>query len=158
MAGWEGWLRSVVVGRKNGIRATLRRELNVATWLDEEPDPEPPPEPEPTAGPAWRRVASRSELPAEGDVVEAFAEDRAVVLVRVAGEVYAIDSICPHAGGPLGEGELDGQQLTCPWHGWSFDVATGTCGVDPTMQLETFDVRVEGNDVFVAPRDPSSSA
>lgn len=156
VASWQGLVRRIVVGRKDGIRAAIRRELNVATWLDEEaPVAEPPPAAEPEE-PGWERVAGIDELPAEGEIIEAFAGDRAVVLVRVEGDVHAIDSVCPHAGGPLGEGELDGRQLTCPWHGWSFDVRTGICAVDATTRLETFAVRIDGDDVFVAPDEPTA--
>ena len=155
MEGW-GLLRRVVIGRKNGIRAAIRRELNVATWLDDEPGSEEPPEPETPSQPGWQRVASVDELPHEGELVEFFADDQAVVLVRVDGEIRAVDSVCPHAGGPLGEGELDGNKLTCPWHGWSFDVITGVCAVDDTTRLDTFAVRIDGDDVFVSPREPSA--
>ncbi len=151
MSSWEGWVRTIVVGRRNGIRAAIRRELNVATWLDEEAEPAAPQEPEEAEpGPGWQRVAAASELPREGEVVEAFAEDRAVVLVRVDGSFYAVDSVCPHAGGPLGEGELEGTKLTCPWHGWSYDVTTGQSAVDRATCLETFEVRIDGDDVYVA--------
>jgi len=149
---WSGWVRNIVVGRRNGIRAALRRELNIATWLDETPEgadaEESAPEPDERG---WQRVASVAELPAEGGLVEVFADDRALVLARVEGEILAVDSVCPHAGGPLGEGDLDGATLICPWHGWSFDVRTGACGVDAGEHLETFAVRIEGDDVLVAP-------
>lgn len=152
MASWEGWVRRVVVGRKNGIRAAIRRELNVGTWLDQEQEHIVPDEPERAPDPRWLRVGTVEELPSEGELVEAFADGRAVVLVRIDDTVHAIDSTCPHAGGPLGEGELYGTQLTCPWHGWAFDVVTGASSVDAASCVETFDVRIEGNDVFVAPR------
>ncbi|MEN0061811.1 MAG: Rieske (2Fe-2S) protein [Myxococcota bacterium] len=149
MDGWQGLLRTIVVGRKDGIRAAIRRELNVGTWLDET-ESEPPPVEEPEAEPGWQWVAKVDDLPAEGQVAEVFAGDLAIVLVRVDGQIHAVDSVCPHAGGPLGEGDLDGTQLTCPWHGWAFDVTTGVCGVDAATRLDTFVVRVDGEDVFVA--------
>lgn len=150
MDGWQGVLRTIVVGRKDGIRAAIRRELNLATWLDEDAT-EPPPEPAaPEAEPGWALVTKVAELPAEGQLIEAFAGDQAVVLARIDGEVYAVDSVCPHAGGPLGEGELDGPRLTCPWHGWAYDVTTGTCGVDDQTRVDTFAVRIDGDDVYVS--------
>lgn len=151
MDSWQGWVRNVVVGRKKGIRAAIRRELNVATWLDEEPVDEAPAAAVPELDPGWGRVAAVSELPGEGELLEVFAEDRALVLVRVDGEIHALDSVCPHAGGPLGEGEVAERRIVCPWHGWAFDVRTGTCSVDTELRLETFTVRIDGDDVLVAP-------
>ena len=153
MDAWSGWVRRVVLGRRNGVRAAIRRELNIATWLDDQPAP--PDERRERAEPAdkgWERVASVTELPGEGELFEVFADDRPLVLARVDGELHALDSVCPHAGGPLGDGELDGPKLTCPWHGWSFDVRTGECGVDAAARLDSFVVRIEGDDVLVAPR------
>lgn len=150
MDGWQGVFRTLVIGRKDGIRAAIRRELNVATWLDDDPDVAPTKTEAPAPEPGWEFVTHAADLPVEGEIVEVFAGDQAIVLVRVDGEVYAVDSVCPHAGGPLGEGELDGTRITCPWHGWSYDVTTGKCGVDPSTRVETFAVRIDGEDVFVS--------
>ncbi|MGH9448614.1 MAG: Rieske (2Fe-2S) protein, partial [Terriglobia bacterium] len=59
------------------------------------------------------------------------------------------DNTCLHQGGPLGEGDLSGKVVTCPWHGWEYDVSTGEkCG-DSSMQVATYPVQVEGNDIKV---------
>lgn len=65
------------------------------------------------------------DLP-EGSSAECVAEGRIFAAYNVNGEFFVIDGICPHAGGPLGEGVLDGHIVTCPWHGWQFDVKSGT--------------------------------
>jgi len=67
----------------------------------------------------------------------------------VGGKFCATDNVCPHRGGPLGEGTLDGSIVTCPWHGWRFDVNTGQSPVIPTAKVERFDCVIEGNDVKV---------
>ena len=54
-----------------------------------------------------------------------------------------------HQGGPLGEGSLDSKTVTCPWHGWKFDVESGVSPVNPAAKIQTFKVVVEGNDVKV---------
>ena len=73
-----------------------------------------------------RRVARLDDLPAgQPTVVE--AEGARVVLSRVNNEVFACSDECVHQGGPLGEGRLTGTRLTCPWHGWMFDLKSGTC-------------------------------
>ncbi len=50
---------------------------------------------------------------------------------------------------PLGEGDLEGSVVTCPWHGWQFDVATGTCVANPSAKVEWYDMQVDGTDVKV---------
>jgi NAD(P)H-dependent nitrite reductase small subunit len=93
-------------------------------------------------------VAKVAELrPGEGKVVT--AGDREVAVFNVAGKFYAVDNLCPHRGGPLGEGVLDGHVVTCPWHGWRFDVCTGVSPVVPTAKVDTFEVAIEGDEVKV---------
>ena len=75
--------------------------------------------------------------------------ERAIALARVDGAFHALDNVCPHAGGPLGDGVLDGCQLTCPWHGWTFDVRSGACLVDETLHAGTVPVRVHEGFVYV---------
>ncbi|MEQ1566021.1 MAG: Rieske 2Fe-2S domain-containing protein [Myxococcota bacterium] len=87
------------------------------------------------------RLLSLAELP-DGQVVEVVADDRTLAVARVGSEVFAVHGTCPHAGGPLGDGQLDGCTLTCPWHGWSYDLRTGISAVDPSVRVETFGVRV----------------
>lgn len=94
------------------------------------------------------RVASRADVP-EGSGMPVEAGGRKVALFNVGGEFYAIDGTCRHRGGPLGEGELSGKCVTCPWHGWEYDVTTGTNVDDPNIRVECFKVRLEGDDVLV---------
>ena len=94
------------------------------------------------------RVAAVSDVP-PGSAREVMADDQVVALFNVDGVFYAMDGVCPHAGGPLGEGTLRGTTLTCPWHGWQFDVATGQNCLNRRTSHQCFAVKVEGNDVFV---------
>ena len=73
-----------------------------------------------------------------------------VALFNVDGKFYALDNTCPHAGGPLGEGTLSGRLVTCPWHGWRFDVCTGERPDNPDFRVPRCNVRVEGEDVQIA--------
>ena len=73
----------------------------------------------------------------------------AIALFNVGGTFHAIDNTCKHRGGPLGEGELDASQVTCPWHGWQYDVTTGECMTTPGLTQKTYNVKVEGDDVLV---------
>ena len=94
------------------------------------------------------KVAEVSDLN-PGECKTVVAGDRELALFNVAGTLHCIDNVCPHRGGPLGEGVLDGSVVTCPWHGWRFDVCTGVSPVIPTAKVDKFEVVVEGNDVKV---------
>lgn len=94
------------------------------------------------------KVAATGDLePGNGKVVE--VGDVRVALFNVGGSYHAIDNTCPHAMGPLGEGDLEGTVVTCPWHMWQFDVVTGQCPHNPGMKVHTYPVRVEGEEVRV---------
>ena len=94
------------------------------------------------------RVAAVTEIAAgEGRVVE--AEGLTLALFNVNGAFYAIDNRCPHRGGPLGEGDLEGAVVTCPWHAWRWDVTTGANANNPAVRVACYRVRVEDGAVFV---------
>ncbi|MCH2201748.1 MAG: Rieske 2Fe-2S domain-containing protein [Fuerstiella sp.] len=61
----------------------------------------------------------------EGKSAEVVAEGRVFAVFNIRDKFYVLDGMCPHAGGPLGQGTLQGCIVTCPWHGWQFDVTTG---------------------------------
>ena len=90
--------------------------------------------------PDWMPIAEASECP-PGTSIERVADGRMVAIANVDGTLHAIDGLCPHQGGPLGTGELCGTVLTCPWHGWQFDVATGRHRVSATVRQAVHDVR-----------------
>ena len=94
------------------------------------------------------RVASLSEIP-PGTAREVVAGGRIVAIFNVAGTLRAVDGICPHAGGPLAEGQVTDGIVTCPWHGWQYDLATGKNCVNPAISAGCHAVRVEGDDVLV---------
>lgn len=72
-----------------------------------------------------------------------------LALCNVNSTFLAVDNTCPHAGGPLGEGCLDGDLLVCPWHGWRFNVHTGERRENPEIRVACVEVRVQGSDVQV---------
>lgn len=94
------------------------------------------------------RVASLDEIPDETGL-EVTAGGRVIALFKTPDGVRAIDGICAHAGGPVGKGQLDGSVVICPWHGWQYDVDTGAHCLTPQICQQTFEVNVEGSDVFV---------
>jgi nitrite reductase (NADH) small subunit len=72
-----------------------------------------------------------------------------VALFNCDGVYYAIRNTCPHMGGELGEGLLQGDIVTCPWHGWRFNVKTGRNPEADVVGVRTFEVRVEGDEIFI---------
>jgi nitrite reductase/ring-hydroxylating ferredoxin subunit len=74
---------------------------------------------------------------------------QSVAVFNVEGSYYAIDNTCLHRGGPLGEGELEGEVVTCPWHGWEYNVKTGACINNPSVCVKSYPVLVEGSELKV---------
>jgi len=95
------------------------------------------------------KMASLAELPVGGPAREVEFEGRVYALFNVDGKICAIDGICPHQGGPLADGPLEGCMVACPWHGWEFDVQTGKTPLGPKIKIDVFEVKVEGDDVMV---------
>jgi nitrite reductase/ring-hydroxylating ferredoxin subunit len=94
------------------------------------------------------RVAGTGDVkPGSGIVAE--VQGKTIALFNVDGVFHAVDNTCIHRGGPLGEGEVEGSVVTCPWHGWQFNVVTGTCVNNPSGKVEVYQVKVDGADVKV---------
>ncbi|WP_337177620.1 Rieske 2Fe-2S domain-containing protein [Paludisphaera sp.] len=94
------------------------------------------------------KMATLGELPA-GGAKEVEHEGRIYALFNVDGRISCIDGFCPHQGGPLAEGELDGCMVACPWHGWEFNVQTGDTPMGPRLKVDVFEVKIEGDEVLV---------
>ncbi len=94
------------------------------------------------------KVASKSSIkPGEGKAVSAGGKE--IALFNVDGQFFAIDNACAHRGGPLGEGMLDGNVVTCPLHGWKYNVTSGNAVMPPGPHQKSFLVKIEGDDVLV---------
>jgi nitrite reductase/ring-hydroxylating ferredoxin subunit len=93
-------------------------------------------------------VARVEDVPA-GTVRTVCAGDQELALAHCDDGFFALQHECLHLHGPLGEGRLAGCVLTCPWHGWQYDVRTGQNEFDLAIQLETFDVQVADGEVRV---------
>jgi len=90
----------------------------------------------------WFR-AIRIEECLPGTAIEVVVGEQIVAIYNVEGDIIALDGICPHQGGPLGKGELAGCIVTCPWHGWQFDVRTGRHLVNASVQQPCIATRVK---------------
>lgn len=97
---------------------------------------------------AFVRVGNIVDFP-PGTIREMQVDGKAVALANVEGKFFAIDNTCVHRGGPLGQGQLDGRIVTCPWHGWAFDVTTGKSSLSLSVGVSCYPVEVRGQEVFV---------
>lgn len=94
-------------------------------------------------------VCKRGEIPAGGMKIVAF-EGKRVAVCDVGGTLYAIEDLCTHDDGPLGEGSLDGEQVECPRHGARFDVKTGAAVQMPAIvPVKTYPASVDGDTVYL---------
>lgn len=97
---------------------------------------------------AFVRTAKTDEVP-PGMIREFQLDGKTIALANVNGKFFAINNLCLHRGGPLGEGQLADHTVTCPWHGWQYDVTTGTVVANPGIVVETYPVEIHGSDIFV---------
>lgn len=96
----------------------------------------------------WVRLAAVEEIP-DGSGKEFVVGDRILAVYHTEGAYWALDGVCPHAGGPLAQGRLNGSIVTCPWHGWQFDIQTGRHCLNSNLSQPRFPVKVEGAEVWV---------
>lgn len=96
----------------------------------------------------WVKVGAAADV-APGSVKAVDVSGQEVAVYNVDGKFYATSNVCPHQGGPLAEGMLEGTSIICPWHAWAFDVETGASPVNPRAKVPCFPVKVEGDDLFV---------
>lgn len=97
----------------------------------------------------FRPIEDAEELE-EGRMHKALLDGRPVVLLKEGRKVHCFDGTCPHFGGPLWEGELDGTTVTCPWHGSQFDVTDGAIQRGPTTHpVPTYDTRTRAGKIEV---------
>lgn len=94
------------------------------------------------------KVASLSDLPpGSSRCVEAGGKE--IAIHNVEGRIYACSNICPHQGGPMADGILDGTSIVCPWHAWAFDLESGCSPVNPRIRIDLFAVKIENGEIFV---------
>jgi len=100
----------------------------------------------------FEKVATLDEIPASGRKSVVF-DDRAVLVLRVGNDVYAVEDVCSHDGQPLTDGTLEGTSIECPRHGARFDVRSGRPLCMPAVEpIATYEVKVQGNDILLRNR------
>lgn len=97
---------------------------------------------------AFLRAIRKDEVPA-GTIREFQVDGKELAISNVDGKYYAISNTCLHRGGPLGQGDLKGKTVTCPWHGWQYDVTTGKAVANSAVGVACFRIEVRGEDLWV---------
>lgn len=97
---------------------------------------------------AFVQVALKEDIEkGKGKTVK--VNDKEIAIFNLNDEFYALDNTCPHRGGPLGEGEIEDSKVTCPWHGWTFDVKTGQNIFNPMIKQKGYNIKLEDNKILV---------
>jgi nitrite reductase (NADH) small subunit len=98
---------------------------------------------------AFFRIAQASDLPAVNEAKEFALGDRVVCVANVNGAISAMDNVCLHHGGPLGQGIIEGGKVVCPWHGWQYDPQTGQAAHNSSARVAVYPIKIENGDVMV---------
>lgn len=96
----------------------------------------------------WHKVTGPGELE-DGQVKAVSISGRKIALIRLRGRYGALDGVCPHQGGPLAEGLIEGGLLRCPWHGWGFDPFTGQAGEGRHVAVTAYPVEEREDGIYV---------
>ncbi len=96
----------------------------------------------------FTKIGTQSDLPALNEAKEFSCGDKTICVANVNGEICAMDNVCLHMGGPLGEGVVEGGKVICPWHGWAYDPKTGQAG-PPGAKVAVYSVKIENGDVLI---------
>jgi nitrite reductase/ring-hydroxylating ferredoxin subunit len=99
--------------------------------------------------PNFTKLTTESELPPADEAKEFPCGEKTICVANVNGTYSALDNVCPHRGGPLGQGMIEGGKVVCPWHGWAWDAKTGVAMQDPNMKVAVYPVKIENGDVLV---------
>ena len=95
----------------------------------------------------WMRICAEADLPPEGEVAEVETAGRTYCVARLGGTVCVVDGVCPHEGGPLGQGVLEDGRVVCPWHAFAYDLRTGAAEHDASLKVQVFEAEVQNGEV-----------
>ena len=95
------------------------------------------------------KLTTVSELPSTDQAKELPCGDKTICVANVNGAYSAMDNICLHRGGSLGQGIIENGKVICPWHGWAWDAKTGVAAQSASMKVAVYSVRIENGDAFV---------
>ncbi|MEM1282759.1 MAG: Rieske 2Fe-2S domain-containing protein [Chlamydiota bacterium] len=92
-------------------------------------------------------LAKVSDVPLGRSISVMTSDEREIALFNVEGTIYALENQCPHAGGPLAEGDVKDGIVTCPWHAWEFNLKTGMCINAPNHCAAIIPISIEGDNI-----------
>jgi len=95
------------------------------------------------------KLTAQSDLPAADEAKEFPCGEKILCVANVNGVYSAIDNVCLHRGGPLGQGMIENGKVVCPWHGWAWDPKTGAAEQNPSLKVAVYPLKIEGGDVLV---------
>jgi nitrite reductase (NADH) small subunit len=98
---------------------------------------------------SFTKLATESELPPADTAKEFPCGDKTICIANVNGVYSAMDNVCLHVGGPLGQGMIENGKVVCPWHGWQYDPQTGAVAHNPSMKVVVYPLKIENGDVLV---------
>lgn len=98
---------------------------------------------------AYVKLAAVSELPPNNEAREFSIGDKMICVANVNGSITAMDNVCLHVGGPLGQGVIEGGKIICPWHGWQYDPKTGQAGHNPNAKVAVYPIKIENGEVLI---------
>ena len=99
--------------------------------------------------PTFTKLTIESELPPADEAKELPCGDKTICIANVNGAYSAMDNVCLHRGGPLGQGMIEGGKVVCPWHGWAWDPKTGAAEQNPSAKVAVYPLKIEGEDVLI---------
>jgi nitrite reductase (NADH) small subunit len=97
----------------------------------------------------FTKIATQSELPAADTAKEFPCGDKTVCIANVGDSYSAMDNVCPHRGGPLGQGMIENGKVVCPWHGWAWDPKTGEAVQDANAKVAVYPLKIEDGGVLI---------
>lgn len=95
------------------------------------------------------RLAAQAELPLPGEAKEFFCEGKDICIANINGVLSAMDNVCLHQGGPLGQGMIENGKIVCPWHGWQWDPKTGEASHDPNAKISVYPIKQESGNLYI---------
>ena len=101
--------------------------------------------------PDFIKLTTESELPLVNEAREFPLGDKVICVANVNGTISAMDNVCLHRGGPLGQGVIERGKVVCPWHGWQWDPKTGEAGHNPAAKVAVYPLKIENGDVMIQP-------
>lgn len=152
-------VKTILLGRKNGFRSKIFSTNIQKTGAETfESQPVQPQDiqaeavseaPKTITPPEGYEVVSHIDSLKEGEIKEVIIGGEAIAIAKTDGKIIAFENDCPHAGGPLSEGECHKGQIVCPYHGWVFDTETGNCFTNPSYGVKIFDVLIQDEAICV---------